>query len=82
MTYLTHEMLELGPGRIQSVDVRVKGELGEGLPGRLVAVDVHRVGMSQGRFVTNWKLRIRFQKFYKMGSPGDVATIGIPCMAP
>ena len=33
--HLSYKMLELGPVRIEPVDVRVKGELAERLPRRL-----------------------------------------------
>ena len=47
-------MLELGPAGVHPVQVLVHRELRERLPGRLVAVNVHRVN-SVRWLVTNWK---------------------------
>jgi hypothetical protein len=46
--YLSHDVLKVWVSRVQAVHVGVHGKLREGLPGRLVPVDVHWV-QAQGR---------------------------------
>ena len=49
-SHLSDKVLKLGSVGVETIDVGVEGELAEGLPGRLVPVDVHWVQW------TNWGL--------------------------
>ena len=46
--YLSHDVLEVWMARVEPVHVGVHGELRQGLPGWLVAVDIYRVQAQGG----------------------------------
>ena len=58
-SYLSDKVLEVRAGRVQPLQVRVQREVGERLPGGLVAVDVHRVD-------TQWLMPHCMEGYYQL----------------